>query len=548
MAFPVWEDRLEVKVPFTIFIGIDEFERFLDSNNLWSFAYGGGEYEEMRRRFLASSLSPDVVEGLRRLLQVTDNPLAVRSSGLFEDMLMVPFSGIYDTYLIPNSHPDVEERLRQLQDAIRLTYVSLFSPKARSYFDAARYKIDEERMAIVIQEVVGTRRGRWFYPPISGTAQSHNYYPVAYLKPQDGLCNAALGLGQYVVEGGAAYRFAPGYPKLEIVAPEHRVASSQRRFVAIDLDRAQPNLLAGEDAALAELEIEEAEGTPEFPLVASTLDISDRRLVPGVSARGPRIIDFANILQHDALPFAPAIEAVLEVGSSSMGIPIEIEYAVNFDEPSGVPAIFLLQIKPLIQNVNKVAVELGEVDKSECILATDRAMGNGRDASILDLVYVDPSRFDPEETQEIAEEIAGLNERLKAEGRRYVLIGPGRWGTRDRRLGIPVSFMQISGARVIVEADLPQFHVDGSLGSHFFHNVTSMNIGYFTVPWNSPEAFVNWEYLTAREPESRTAHCAHLRFPEPVEILMDGRRSSAAIKKVVPALTVSPDSDNIACE
>jgi len=357
-----------------------------------------------------------------------------------------------------------------------------------------------------------------------------------------------MGLGRYVVEGGDAYRFAPGYPKLEIVALEHRVASSQRRFIAIDLDRSEPHLLAGEDAGLEEMDIEEAEGTPEFSLVASTFDMADRRLVPGVSMRGPRIIDFANILQHDAVPFASAVEAVLEVGSNSMGIPIEIEYAVNFDEPSGVPALFLLQIKPLMLNFNKVVVDLGVIDRQECILATDKAMGNGRDQSILDIVYVDPEKFNTEETQEIAQEIAGLNEQLKAEKRRYILIGPGRWGTRDRRLGIPVSFMQISGARVIVEADLPEFRVDGSLGSHFFHNVTSMNIGYFTVPWDSPNAFVNWELLAAQEPKQRTPHCVHLRLSDPVDILMDGRRSSAVIKKTVTALTGRLDSDNIACE
>ena len=403
-------------------------------------------------------------------------------------------------------------------------------------------------MAVVIQEVVGTRRDRWFYPPISGTAQSHNYYPVAYLKPEDGLCNAALGLGQWVVEGGATFRFAPGYPKLEIVAQEHRISNSQRRFIAVDLNRASPDLLAGEDAGLEELDIEEAEGNPDFSLVASTFDLADHRLVPGISARGPRIVDFANILQHDALPFAQAVEAVLEVGSNSMGIPIEIEYALNLAEPSGIPALYLLQIKPLIQNANKVAVELGSVNRKECILVTDRAMGNGRDISIRDIVFVKPSDFDQEKTEEIAQEISELNDLLKAEKRRYILIGPGRWGTRDRRMGIPVSYTQISGARVIVEADLEGFRVDGSLGSHFFHNVTSMNIGYFTVPWNSPDAFVNWEFLQSKTPKRRTAHCVHLRLKEPVEILMDGRKSSAAVKKTVAALTARPDSDNIACE
>ena len=295
---------LAIKIPRTAFIGIDEFERFLESNSLWSSAFYGQPGEDFRRRFLAAPLPPALVQRLRRMLAVTDHPLAVRSSGLFEDMLMVPFSGIYDTYIIPNSDPDPEVRLSQLCDAVRLIYMSLFSSESRAYFDIARYNLEEERMAIIVQELVGSRRGRWFYPHISGTAQSFNYYPVSYLKPDDGLCVAALGLGSYVVEGGVAHRFCPKYPKLDVLSPEQVLQTSQRVFRALDMEMARPDLSAGEDATLAELPISEAEADPYFHSLVSTWDIEDARFVPGVRARGPRILDFADILKHESIPFA----------------------------------------------------------------------------------------------------------------------------------------------------------------------------------------------------------------------------------------------------
>lgn len=524
---------LEVKIPLTAFIGIDEFERFLEMNGLWSFAYYEASSEEVRERFLRAPLSLELVERLRRFVAVSGKPLAVRSSGLFEDMLMVPFSGIYDTYLIPNAHPVPERRLAQLCDAVRLIYASLFSRKARAYFDAARYKIEEERMAVVVEEIVGARRGRYYYPHVSGTAQSFNYYPISYVRPEDGLCVSALGLGSYVVDGGAAHQFCPRWPKLDVVAPERARESSQRVFRALDMERLEPELSRGEDAALVDLPLSEAEADPRFALLASTYDLSNDRLVPGLGARGPRFVDLANILKHDALPFAKAIDLVLDLGARSMATPVEIEYALNLDEPSGRPALYLLQLKPLIRTEDKIEVELADADPGECLIACERSMGNGRDATIRDVVWVDPARFDRAATQAIALEVEELDRALGEAGSRYLLLGPGRWGTRDPWLGVPVAFSQISRARVIVEADLPGFRVESSLGSHFFHNVTSMNIGYLTVPANGGLSFVDWAWLASFPPERRTAHCAWTRLPEPLEILMDGRRSKAIVRKKV---------------
>jgi DNA-binding NarL/FixJ family response regulator len=536
LDFSQYLPGIAVKIPRTAFIGIDDFERFLETNGLWSFAFyeaiGPDGPARVRDRFLDSPLPADLVEKLRRYLDVIERPLAVRSSGLFEDMLMVPFSGIYDTYVIPNSHPVLDVRLRQLCDAIRLIYASLFSREARTYFEAARYNLEEERMAVVIQELVGERRGRWFYPHISGTAQSFNYYPVSYVKPEDGLCVAALGLGSYVVEGGTAHRFCPRYPKMDIVAPERAMASSQRSFRALDMERSEPDLRAGENAALADLDISEAESDQKFSLIASTWDLENDRLVPGIGARGPRFIDLANVLKNEALPFAQAVDMVLDVAARSMGVPVEIEYAFNLDESSGSPALYLLQIKPLIRSEDKVEVDIEGIDRTECLVVSERSMGNGRDSTLRDVIWVDPDRFDRSATLDIAGEIEELDRELGRAGRRYLLLGPGRWGTRDRWLGVPVTFPQIARARVIVEADLPDFRVDSSLGSHFFHNVTSMNIGYFTVP-ASGQSFVDWTWLASFHPERRTAHCAWTVLPEPLEVLMDGRRSKAIVRKRV---------------
>jgi hypothetical protein len=548
MAFERVMHGIQIRLPYTAFIGIDEFEFFMEQNGLWNLAWYSTGDTDIRREFMSRPLSSGLVDRLRFFLSTTDKPLAVRSSGLFEDMLMIPFSGVYDTFLIPNAHPDADRRLTQLCDAIKLIYASLFSESARTYFDAASYKIEEERMAIVIQELVGQRRGRWFFPLISGTAQSYNYYPVAYLKPDDGLCVSALGLGPYVVEGGEAYRFSPRYPKLDVVSTSQRTSGTQRWFYALDMERSEFDLLAGEEATMSRLDIAEAEADPDYRLIASTWSIDDDRLEPGISARGPRILDFAPTLKYDAIPLAKVVEASLEVGAKSMGIPVEIEYALSMDGDGGTtPTFYLLQIKPLIQNADKVQIDVEGVERSECLVVSDRCMGNGRVPHIHDIIFVDPRRFDRSRTEAIAKEISILNERLRTQNQSYVLIGPGRWGTRDRWLGIPVAFSQISGARTIIEADLPDFQVDSSLGSHFFHNVTAMNIGYFSVAHASTTAFVDWSGLAALPIADRTEHCVHVRTEEPIEVMMDGRKGHGIIRKPAVRLTGDEKTDNIYC-
>jgi hypothetical protein len=530
LDFSRYIDGLDIKIPKTAFIGIDEFENFLESHNLWALAYYGPRTEDIKRIFLSIPLSRALVAKLRTFLGSTGKPLAVRSSGLFEDMLMVPFSGIYDTYIIPNNHPDVEVRLNQLCDAVRLIYASLFSSDARSYFDVARYNLEEERMAVVVQELVGSRHGDHYYPNVSGVAQSYNYYPVSYAKPEDGLCVAALGLGTWVVGGGAAHRFCPKYPKMDVLAPDQSLENTQRSFHALDLSNALPDLYAGEMASLSELDISAASSDLKFSYIASTWDAEDLRFVPGGTGRGFKVINLANILKHNALPFAEAITMILDIGSRSMGTSVEIEYALNLEEPSGTPALYILQLKPLIHTQGKVDVDLSAVDKASCFLCSDKSMGNGREAGLTDIVWVDPDAFDRSRTVEMAAEIEALDRAIKEEGRRYILIGPGRWGTRDRWLGIPVTFAQIARAKIIVEADLPDFVVDSSLGSHFFHNVTSMDIGYLKIA-KGESSFIDWEWLRSMPLQRSTAHCRWTRLEMPVDVRMDGKTSVAVILK-----------------
>ncbi len=522
---------IHIAMPNTVFVGIDEFEHFLEMNGLWSWAYYGNNTEAIPSVFIQKALTPQLVERLRQFISVSKKPLAVRSSGLFEDMLMVPFSGVYDTYIIPNNHPDPEIRLQQLCSAIKLIYASLFSKEARAYFEAANYNLEEERMAVVIQELVGSPHDSYFYPNAAGVAQSYNYYPVSYVKPDDGLCLAALGLGTYVVGGGAAYRFCPKYPKLDVLSPEHALESTQRTFHALSLENRQPDLLQGEMASLSELSVSTAEKDRYFPMIASTWDAADQRFVPGILTKGHRVIDFANMLKYEAYPFAQAIDMVLDIATRSMGTPVEIEYAFNFDVPGQDPTLYLLQLKPLIHIDDRVEIDPTQIRREDCLMLSRNCMGNGRDFSVQAIVWVDPRVFERDSTLEIAAEIEELDTIARKENFNYLLIGPGRWGTRDRWLGIPVSYAQISRAKAIAEVDLPDFVVESSQGSHFFHNLTTMRIKYMKVTQSSAEDFMNWSWLYSIPPRMRTRHCALTMFDSPMDIRFDGRTGIGAILK-----------------
>ncbi len=521
---------IKIRTPITAIIGTDEYDYFLEKNKLYQNIFEVKDYEKLKQLFIKSKLTDSLVRKLRMLLRKLTNPLAIRSSGLFEDSLMQPFAGIFETYIIPNNHPDIEVRLQQVMDAIKLVYASVFSKIARGYVEAIHYKIEEEKMAIVIQEVVGNTFDEVYYPHISGVAQSYNYYPISHMKPEEGFAIMAVGLGMYVVEGEKAYRFSPKYPNTEINTPKDVFKTSQLDFYAVNLEPRPLNLLEGEDAGLIKLNIDVAEKHGTIRHCASVYDLDNDRIVPGLTSPGPRVINFANILKYNFIPLSETIELVLDVVKEAMGSPVEIEFAVDLNKDNkGKASFYLLQIKPLLGNAEDYNIDMETIDKENSLLYSAKGMGNGLINDVYDVIYVDINKFDKSFTNVMADEIEKLNEMMVNDGRKYILIGPGRWGTRDRWIGIPVNWPQISNAKVIVETSLNDFPLDASSGSHFFHNVTSMNIGYFSVQPEYDDSYIKWDVLQKQELINETTYFRHVRFKKPLVVKMDGKKRMAVI-------------------
>ncbi|MCK3685608.1 PEP/pyruvate-binding domain-containing protein [Maribellus sp. YY47] len=522
---------LNIRIPSTAVIGALQFDKFVEMNNLYDDIYSLNDYEAIRQHFIDSEFDERIRNRLMDYLKEVKRPLAVRSSGLFEDSLLQPFSGVYATYLIPNNHEDLNVRYQQLETAIKLVYSSIFTDSAQAYFDAVSYKIEEEKMAVVIQEVVGHEYNGKFYPTLSGVAQSYNYYPISYMEPDDGFSVAAVGLGMYVVGGENSFRFCPKYPQLNASALKDQLRDTQKEFYAIDLTQQQINMIAdGEGAAIKKYRIKEAEQDGTLEHSASTYLIENDDLIPGVQGPGPKVIDFANILKYNHLPLADALQLLLKLFKEAMGSPVEIEYAIDIEPAeNGLPTLYLLQIKPLIRIEEQVEVDIRAVDEDKVFMYTERGMGNGIIEDIRDVVYVDPDKFDRLRTKQMAQEISRLNAYFEEQKREYILIGPGRWGSRDPFTGIPVLWANISKARIIVEIGLPDFPLDASLGSHFFHNVTSMNVGYFSVPHNSRTSKLKMEALQQQEVMHQSEFIKHVHFDKPLTILMNGRERKALI-------------------
>ena len=521
---------INIKTPVTAIIGTDEFDMFMDRNHLWQKVKEEKDFKTLQQLFLQSSLSYSLEKKLKVFIKHLTKPLAVRSSSLFEDSMSQPFSGIFGTYLLPNSNPGSDIRLKQLSDAIKLVFASVYSDTARAYFEAISYKVEQEKMAIVIQEVVGRDYGDTFYPHLSGSAQSFNFYPVAHMTPKDGFAVVAVGLGQYVMEGERAYRFSPAYPRIDIISHHDMVKNSQVHFYAVDLAKRNPDLLEGENAGLVLCEISQAEKDGTLKHSASVWNPDNDTITPGLDIPGPRVINFADILKYDFVPLAPSLKVVLDVISEACGTPVEIEFAVDLEkDETGNASFYLLQIKPLHGTGAGYNIDPATLNEEDLILMTRKSMGNGIIDYINDLIYIEPDKFDNLYTGIMADEIAALNEKMMKENRHYVLIGPGRWGTRDKFLGIPVVWPQISNARVIVEISLPEFQLDASLGSHFFHNVTSMNVGYFSINQETEEGVINWENIRKQQVIWEGRFCRHVRFGKPLIIRMDGKKRLSAI-------------------
>ncbi len=521
---------INIRAPRTFIIGTGEYEDFLDNNRLRSRVYSETSYERIKELFINGKLSSQLEKKLRIILGKISKPLAVRSSGLFEDSLMQPFAGIFETYLLPDSNSDIEVRLKQLTDAIKLVYASVFSETARGYISAINYKIEEEKMAVIIQEVVGEQYEDYYYPHISGVSQSYNYYPYGYMQPEDGFAVIAVGLGTYVVEGEKAFRFSPKYPALENNTPKDQYLNSQVEFYAIDLRKKDLNLMEGDTAGLVRLTIEDAERHGVLNHCASVYSAEAGTIYPGIDRAGPRVVNFADILKYEYIPLSKSLVEILDIVKEALGTPVEIEFAIDLTRDSQYKASFyLLQIKPIIGASIDYEVNMDEIDRSHILLYTEKSMGNGLINDIRDVIYVDRDTFDKSKTLEIAAEVDAFNQEMIKEGRQYILIGPGRWGTRDRWIGIPVTWPQICNAKVIIETSLEEFPLDASSGSHFFHNVTSMNVGYFSIQHRDRNTVLDWDLLARQKAVSKKQFVTRVQFGENLSVKMDGKKRIAVI-------------------
>ena len=513
---------MRLAVPMTFIVGAEAFNRFIEGNKLQDCITHDYAYDDIKQRFMAAALPEEVTQRLTRLLERFKQPLAVRSSGMFEDSLSQPFSGIYNTYMLANNQ-DHEGNLAQLATAVKLVYASAFSRSAKSYFEAVNYKIEEEQMAVIVQELVGNRYGHYFYPEISGVAQSYNFYPISYLEPEDGVVMAAAGLGKHITDGGSAFRFCARYPKLDILSVDDLIRHSQRYLLALDMAKDSPDLSAGEKATLARLPIETARKHGAITHLASVWDGQNNRFNPGTRGQGPLVLNFANLLKYNHLPLADTISLVQSLLQRAMAVAVEIEFAVNLKQKT----FYVLQVKPMTTATEHIHVRREDIDKRDLLLYTRKGMGHGIIKDLRDVIYIDMERFDISRSLDMVAELAELNRTVK----KYVLIGHGRWGSSDRWLGIPIRWEQISNAEVIVESGLKDLQVDASQGSHFFHNVVSMNVGYFTVEYNSGEDFIDWQWLQQQNICRRTEHFIHCCLEKPITIVMDGKQGLSMIYK-----------------
>jgi len=525
----------KVSVPKTAVIGTDVFDRYLESTGLYEFAVSCDDDDEIARRFLEAPLHPALLEDLRSFLRRVDYPLAVRSSSLSEDSQSQPFAGLYATYMLPNNHPDLEERLSQLSQAIRLIYASTYFQDPKAYLEANALAIEGEKMGVILQEMVGHRHGDYFYPDIAGVAQSYNFFPVSYMKPEEGVAQVVLGLGTLAVQGGRALRFSPRYPgiKPQLSSVRDILSRSQRSFYALDLTSSQRPLSSNEKENLALLDLATAETHGTLDKVGGVYSLEDDMIYEGLHHKGKRVVTFSRLLQGKSYPLAPVLSYLLEMGIQEMGGPVEIEFAVNFNSKSHEPPqLFFLQIRPFISGVERDDVSMDNIPPERIAARTDQAMGHGVINHIKNIVYVRPDRFDISRTTRIAEEIGRINSRMVEEREGYLLIGLGRWGTVNPQLGVPVAYAQISHAKVIAEVSIDAYSIEPSQGTHFFHNIISNRIGYLSINASTKgKDFLDWGWLDSLQAEEEGEFVRHLRLTEPIQVRIDGHTGLGVILK-----------------
>lgn len=529
------QDNFEVNIPKTVVICTDIFDEFMETNELYPIALSDADDDTILKYFLRASLPSRLIEDLMAFSEVVKGPIAIRSSSLLEDSHYQPFAGIYSTYMIPK-HEDKYEMLRSLSDAIKAVYASVFYRDSKAYMTATSNLIDQEKMAVVLQEVVGTQYGDHYYPTISGVARSLNFYPIGNEKAEDGIANIALGLGKYIVDGGLTLRFSPRHPHniLQMSTTDFALRETQTRFYALDLNPENiVDKFSVDDAFnLKKLTLKDADADGSLKFITSTYDPYDMIIRDGYYPGGRKILSFVNVLQHDVFPLASTLDQILQIGQKEMGRPVEIEFAINMNKQDPRKAsFFLLQIRPIVDNKEVMNEDLSIIQPEDTILSSSSVLGHGIINDVHDVIYVKTGAFNAANNQLIAYEIEKMNRQFTGSDKNYVLVGPGRWGSSDPWLGIPVKWPHISNAKVIVECGLENYRVDPSQGTHFFQNLTSFGVGYFTINPFKGDGWFDESFLNQMPAIEETEYLRHVRLESPMIIKMDGKRSLGVVMK-----------------
>jgi CheY-like chemotaxis protein len=525
---------VRITVPPTLVLATDIFDRFVADNDLLDLAMHSANDEEIERWFIAGRLPSSLIDTLLRFLEKVHYPLAVRSSSLLEDSQYQPFSGVYETFMLANQHEDLQVRLDQLMEAIKRVYASTFSHHAKTYVRATPYRLEEEKMAVLIQQVVGARYGNRYYPDFSGVVRSRNFYPVPPVTVRAGFAAVALGLGRAVVGGGKCLTFSPRYPRnlVQFSSVEDILANSQTEFFALEMTRSEHTANPADELREVAFGIPQAEADGTLQYVASTYSADNHAVYDGLSRQGARIVSFAPILKYGMFPLPQILDQLMTIGEEGLGRPVEIEFAVRLGKKAGEASEFgFLQMRPLVVSREGEELRLETVERESLLCQSSQVLGHGRIDALRDAVVVDFHRFERAHSHEVAASVAQCNARLADAGTPYLLVGVGRWGSNEPWLGIPVAWDQISGARVIVESGFRDFRVTPSQGSHFFQNLTAFQIGYFTVNPDAGEGFIDWEWLNFQPALHEDGCVRHLQFASPVSVIMNGKTSEGLILK-----------------
>lgn len=529
--------EVNICIPQTVVISTEGFKTFIEQNNLAELLEPDNIFEddEIIAKFVKAEFPGFLRESLKAYLENVRYPIAVRSSSLFEDAHYQPFAGLYNTYMLANSNPSLEKRLQRLILAIKLVYASTYLKAPRSYARSTMHRTEDEQMAVVLQQLIGSEFNNYFYPAISGVAQSYNFYPISHLLPEDGISYIALGLGKIVMEGGKTLRVCPKYPQFlpQFSIVDDILENSQKYFYALRLDVFPDDEkfinVQASDPTLVKLDLNEATNHPMIRRLSSTFHFQDNRIRDSFSNQGFPVLTFAGILKYNQFPLTQILEEVTRLGSLWMGTSVEVEFAVNMPtNDSERPTFSLLQIRPMGQYKQNFGVTIGDSEINKAFCYSTQSLGNGEYEDIYDLIYVDPAGFDSSKTVEIAKEINQMNAMFNLSGKKYVLIGPGRWGSADRWLGIPVVWNDISNVGVMVETTIESIKADPSQGSHFFQNITSLGISYMTIS-DKGEDFIDYDFFKCSVCDNTSTFLRHIRFEQPIRILVDGKTSRAVM-------------------